>query len=126
MTRRIAAASLLVASFTLAPVASPVAHAFDREFAFKPIDKDTMEVTFKAYMGEVLQVCVKPDGASGDVCDGKNSVATFTVTATPYGLWNSQTSRMTVRVDVPRCGKYKIRVKRSAVSYDTSMFYMPC
>ncbi|MBK8263146.1 MAG: hypothetical protein IPK80_17620 [Nannocystis sp.] len=126
MTRRIAATALLVASFILAPVASPVAHAFDREFAFKAIDKDTMEVSFKAWMGEVLQVCVKPDGAGGDVCDGKNSVETFWVTATPYGAWDRKTSRMTVLVDVPRCGKYKIRVKRSALSFDTSMFYMPC
>ncbi len=126
MTRRLTATALLAASFVLLPVASPVARAFDREFAFKPIDKDTMEVSFKAWMGEVLQVCVKPDGASGDVCDGKNSVETFWVTATPKGSWDRQTSRLTTQIDVPKCGKYKIRVKRSALSFDTSMFYMPC
>lgn len=127
MLVRIATRALLAASFTLAPVATPVAQAFDGEFIFTPIDKDTMGVSFKAWSGEIVQLCVKPDGAGGDVCSGNNSVATVWLTVTPKNkMWDKNTSRMMVHVDVPKCGKYKVRLKRSAVAFDTSHFSMPC
>jgi hypothetical protein len=127
MLVRIATSALLAASFTFAPVAAPVAQAFDSEFIFTPIDKDTMRVSFKAWSGEIVQLCVKPDGAGGDVCNGNNSVATLWLTVTHNNqMWDKTTSRMTVLVDVPKCGKYKVRLKRSAVAFDTSHFSMPC
>ena len=127
MVLRIATWVLLAASFTLAPVATPVVQAFDSEFIFTPIDKDTMGVSFKAWSGEIVQLCVKPDGAGGNVCSGNNSVVTSWLTVTHANtMWDKNTSRMMVHVDVPKCGKYKVRLKRSALAFDTSHFSMPC
>jgi hypothetical protein len=127
MLVRIVTSALLAASFTLAPVATPVAQAFDSEFIFTRIDKDTMAVSFKAWSGEMVQFCVKPDGAGGDVCGGNNSVVSSWLTVTHQNMmWDRNTSRMSVHVDVPKCGKYKVRVKRSALAFDTSHFSMPC
>lgn len=122
MLRKITAVAAFTASVSLAPPA----HAADREIAFRPLDKTTMEMTWKAYQGEKFRVCVKPDGASGDICGGKNTVYDQWPVASPYMSWDRNTGRMAITIQLPQCGKYKVRLKLSALSFETKEFYLPC
>lgn len=119
---------LRAVTFTLALVTVVgIARAADWNLSSRRVDADTVEVSWKADSGERYQVCVKPYDAGGDVCDGDNSVHRSWVNAHPAGLFDRKTGRVTLPIDLPTCGiNYKIRVKRSALAFDTGAFFQAC
>jgi hypothetical protein len=103
-----------------------VANAADWHMALEKLDATTARVSWDSPHAVKYTVCWKRDDAPGDVCGPGHQ---FMVTAIrQVEAYDSKAGRMTAVIDsLGQCGvKYKVRIKRAALTFDTAVFLMPC
>lgn len=118
----------LACGLAVAVAVADDAHAADWHIQVQKTGAKTARLTFDAEIGQEFLVCWKLKSLSGDVCGYGGREMDVQVFSPELGNHGYVHGRQSVELTgLDKCGvDYKLRIRRTFLAFDTSVFRMPC